>query len=339
MAGVEEAVVYGHLAAAVGPANESAVVGTVGPFEAAVELTVGERDVGVWPYEGYEAAVGGIATDAAVERHRRAAVLDAHRASVNNPRDEAGRKLLARADGARRVQIANGGIAYIAEGRDVLSIETGDIESQRMSVTVEDTHVGRVLCSRIGVAGDVGKETCIYRFPIGRSYLRAEVVPVVDIAYGHEEFLDFFQIVERRLFLLHKHLHVEADAGSEEIHHLVALLPVGGAEHVAHGVYGDPVAVLRDDAQHHLGAVVPNGATLVGILPGHAHGVGQRVLPLSRVVGYAQQVQIVHHATGGGGAVVAGAPAPVLGDGAAHAVGQVVKRAAVRQYARLHGLH
>ena len=78
---------------------------------------------------------------------------------------------------------------------------------------------------------------------------------------------------------------------------------------------------------------------LVGILPGDAYGVGQRVLPLGRVILDAQQVQIVHHATGGGGTVVAGAPAPVLGDGAAHAVGQVVKRAAVGQYARLHGLH
>ena len=207
-----------------------------------------------------------------------------------------------------------------------------------MSVTVEDTHVGRVLCSRIGVAGDVGKETCIYRFPIGKFYLRAEVVPVVDIAYGHEEFLEFFQIVERRLFLLHKYLHVEADAGSEEIHHLVALLPFGGAEHVAHGVYGDPVAVFHDYLQHHLCAVVPYAAGLVGILPGYARRVGILILPVGRKAGYAQQVQPVGHNRGAAGAAVV-VPPPVLGHGAAHAVAQLVERAVGVNHALVDRLH
>ena len=104
-------------------------------------------------------------------------------------------------------------------------------------------------------------------------------------------------------------------------------------------VHDGTLAVLRDDAQHHLGTVVPHGAPLVGIQPGHAHGVCLLVLPLGRVVGNAQQVQVVHHATGGGGTVVGGTPSPVLGDGAAYAVSQIVQRAAVRQDARLHGLH
>ena len=77
---------------------------------------------------------------------------------------------------------------------------------------------------------------------------------------------------------------------------------------------------------------------LVGILPGDTRGVGQRVFPLCRVVLDAQQVQVVHHARGRGGAAVVGAPAPVLGDGAAHAVGQVVQGATARQHARLDGL-
>ena len=39
--------------------------------------------------------------------------------------------------------------------------------------------------------------------------------------------------------------------------------------------------ILRDDAQNHLGAVVPYAVILVGIVPRHANGIGPLVLPLS----------------------------------------------------------
>ena len=78
---------------------------------------------------------------------------------------------------------------------------------------------------------------------------------------------------------------------------------------------------------------------LVDIVPCHTDAVGPLVLPLGRIVGYAQQVQVVDHAAGARGTVVGGGPSPVLGDGAAHTVGQVVQRTAILEHARQNVVH
>ena len=91
--------------------------------------------------------------------------------------------------------------------------------------------------------------------------------------------------------------------------------------------------------QYHLGTVVPYAANLVGIVPRHADSVGLLVFPLGRVVSYAQQVELVEHARSRGGAVVIGAPTPIFGDGSAHAVGNIIERAAILQHAGLDGLN
>ena len=50
-------------------------------------------------------------------------------------------------------------------------------------------------------------------------------------------------------------------------------------------------------------------------------------------------MQLVEHARSRGGAVVIGAPAPIFGDGSAHAVGYIIERAAILQHAGLDGLN
>ena len=50
-------------------------------------------------------------------------------------------------------------------------------------------------------------------------------------------------------------------------------------------------------------------------------------------------MQLVEHARGRGGTVVIGAPAPIFGNGAAHAVGYIIERSAILQHAGLDGLN
>ena len=156
-------------------------------------------------------------------------------------------------------------------------------------------------------------------------------VPVGSRAYGEECLRQILKQIERRLIALNHKVDVVVDTGTIESDAiLIALLQLSGADLVAHGIDHRAIAVFQNDAQYHLGTIVPHGTMLFGILPGNAHGVGSLVLPIRRVIGYAQQVQVVERARGSGSTVVF-LPAPVLGHSAAHAVGQVFKRAAVLQ--------
>ena len=221
-------------------------------------------------------------------------------------------------------KVHNRGVAYVAEGSHVFFIERL-FDGQRVTVAIEGSTIGniRTPSDKYVSLWDVGIEAGVHVvLTLCSLYLITERLPVGCIVDGEEIILRLFQEVQRRLTPLHIHINVIVHARAREVHNLVALSAVVVIQLEGQAIDCGALAVPRDDAQHHLGAVVPNGTVLVLVVPRHAHAVGTLVLPLGRVVGDAQQVQTVHHARGTGGAVVV--PAPLLGDGTAHAVGQFV---------------
>ena len=230
------------------------------------------------------------------------------------------------------MQITEGGIAYIAEGSHIFLCPVRLIEGHSMAITIEDaTIISTGIYSHMLTDLNVGIEAGVNVLCIlGIINLDSEIVPVLSRANGKECLRQILKQIEGRLIALNHEVDVVVDTGAIESDILVALLALVIAEHIAHSVDHRAVAVFHDDAQNHLGTVVPHGTMLFGILPGNAHGVGSLVLPISRVVDYAQQVQVVERVGGAGSAVVF-LPAPVLCYSAAHAVGQVFKRAAVLQ--------
>ena len=115
-----------------------------------------------------------------------------------------------------------------------------------------------------------------------------ELRPIVSRADGEEVVGQLIQFVEWRLILIHIHLNIVCDAGTEEINYRIALSAIGIVQLYRLILYNTTVAVLRGDVQYHLGAVVPYAANLVGIVPRHADGVGLLVFPLGSVVRNAQ---------------------------------------------------
>ena len=160
-----------------------------------------------------------------------------------------------------------------------------------MAVTIEDsTIISTGIYSGMFADFNVGIETGVDVLSIsGFIDLHCEFVPVSRRTDGEVGLRQILKHVDGRLVALHQDVDVEVHAGAVQRDVvLVALLALGGVEHVAHCVHGLPLAVLHHDPQHHLGTFIPHSTMLVGILPVHAHGVGLWVFPLRRVVGYAQ---------------------------------------------------
>ena len=79
--GVEDAVLDGHTVVA-DIARKAAIVAAVGSLETAVELTVADGESAT--HTAHKAAIGGVTIHAAVNRHRRTAVLDVDGAACLN---------------------------------------------------------------------------------------------------------------------------------------------------------------------------------------------------------------------------------------------------------------
>ena len=253
---------------------------------------------------------------------------------VSDTANKASCILFAGVDGSCCVQVAECSIINKAEYAKILQDTTRNVDIQRMTVAIECTTVWILFVQSNGVFNtDVGIEAGIHIvLTLGGFHLVKEGLPVVCIADGEEEVRHLLQLVEGRLALLHIHLYIIGDAGAIAVHDCIAAGAVGLIQLYLLLLHDAAVAVLHGEVQDHLGAVVPHAATLVGIVPRHANGVGPLVLPLRCPVGDAQQVQVIYDARGVGGAVVFAAPTPVLGDDAAHAVGQLVQRAAILQH-------
>ena len=210
-----------------------------------------------------------------------------------------------------------------------------------MAVAVEDaTEVRAFAAAHVVADGNVGIEAGVHITPIfGVLHLLAEGVPICCRADWEVVFLHLVAVVDGRLATLHIHINIIMYARAREVHHLVALCALGLVEHIGEAVDHFAGTVLRHDAQHHLGTVVPHGIVFAGIVPCHAHGVGSLVFPVGRAVRHAQQVKIIHDTPDGRGAVVVRAPAPLFGNRTPHTVGEVVQRAAILQHACFDGFN
>ena len=213
-----------------------------------------------------------------------------------------------------------------------------DVDGQRMAITVEDTAIRAVGISYAVATADVGIEAGVDRLSLGSRHILTEGVPVLCVADGEEVFLSVVEKRQGRRAALYIHLYIIIHTRARDTHRRVALLSLGIVEGDDGAVDLLAVAVAREQQQLHLCPFVPHGAAVGGIVPRHADGAGTLVFPSRRVVGNAQQVHLVEHARGRGGAVVV-VPAPFLGDAATHAVGHVVQRAAVLQHAFGYRLH
>ena len=227
-------------------------------------------------------------------------------------------------DGARHVQVLDGVVLGILEGSFKGAGRIVYIHSQRMAIAVENTAEGTAAVAATVTRCDVGIEADIHVFlTLGSLNHVTEGVPVFSGLDGEVVIVRRRKDeVEGRLALLYIHIYIVRHARAREIQNLVALCALVLVERI--GLVIDKIAgtVARHNAQHHLGTVVPYGTVLVGIVPRHADGVGPLVLPLSRIVGNAQQVQVIDNALRARASVLG--PVPVFGDGAAHTVGQLV---------------
>ena len=114
MVGGKNAVVDNQIAATGNPCYKAAVVGGIVAFETAVELTVADDDIGT-ALACNEASKKSFAIDRTFERDRRAATLNVDRGTFHGPADETCRISCTGIDSACRTQVADSGIANIAE--------------------------------------------------------------------------------------------------------------------------------------------------------------------------------------------------------------------------------
>ena len=113
------------------------------------------------------------------------------------------------------MQITEGSIAYIAEG-GLESVAAIDVDSQRVTVAVEDTAVGMTSITATHAGADVGKEAGVHVLTVGVKHLLAEGVPVIGRAYGEECLRQILKQIERRLIALNHKVDVVVDTGTIE---------------------------------------------------------------------------------------------------------------------------
>ena len=208
-----------------------------------------------------------------------------------------------------------------------------------MAVAVEVAHERSTIRAAAIDGADVGIEAGIHVvLALGIEDLLAEGVPVGRRSDGEVVGGQFLPQVYGRGAAIDIHLYFKIHARARKVNNLIPLLSFSCAEFHLLGLYHLAGTVGRCDAQHHLGAVVPHGVRLVGIVPRHAHRVCPFVLPTGRVVADAQQVDVRNGARGLLGTVVA-VPSPVLGNHAAHAVGQPVEGAVARKLSVGNGIN
>ena len=187
------------------------------------------------------------------------------------------------------MEVADGG--RIDEAEETCTLGTVvDADGHGVAVAFEDAAVALAAAGCNGARhGDVGFERCVHHGgTLGRSHLVAEGSPVVGRTYDHEVLVLYSQ---RRLLRIYGQLDFVVDARACELDGLLADGHLIGREFVGCSIYGGSVAVGGGDEHLHLGAVVPDGSILVGILPFDADGACHRVGPLGTVVLDAQQVE------------------------------------------------
>ena len=268
------------------PPHEAAIGEAVVAREDTVEEAVGDGQLPTADIHRHEAAVGGIAADAAVDGDRRAAVLN-HDIAIglgSNAADE----LLVAADGASRAQVAEGGILYKLEWCFIL-VACADVHGQRVAVAVEGAAVGIAVIAATGGGRDVGHEHGIdIILALGRNHLFAEGVPVGCRRDAHG--IGQVPRAQRRGAGVDIHADVILHAGARQVDDLLAGVALVLRQFVGLGVNQFAGVVTHGDHHHHLSAAVPHGVRFVAIFPVDADRIGPLVGERGGVVLQAQQV-------------------------------------------------
>ena len=227
--GCKETVVDDDMAAAISPAHKAAVAMAIVARNAPIELTGADNYTATWLYDTYETSVGGIAIHAAVDSHRRTAILDGNSASFKNLGNETASILITAIDGSCRMQATESGIAHITEWSHIFLCPGRLIEGHSMAITIEDaTIISTGIYSHKLTDHNVGIEAGVNVLCIlGIINLDSEIVPVLSRANGEEVVGQLTQVVERRLALLHIHLNIVCNAGTEKINYGIALSAIG----------------------------------------------------------------------------------------------------------------
>ena len=132
------------------------------------------------------------------------AILNDNGAAVEGGCHKTGDIALVGLDGTLHMQVAESGIAHIAEGSHETPVENTSvkIDCQRMAVSVEDTTVGNILSPADAYVAtvNVGIEAGVYVvFTLGSSHLFAKGHPVISRTDGEEMLRNLVFIVQRRL--------------------------------------------------------------------------------------------------------------------------------------------